>query len=202
MTLGTGGYIGGIRWTDLYFRYWQLVIGSFLSVFGTTVYAVWAFFGKPFPPPPPREPDPGTAPYLLSAVTVLVGCLLLLRYAYGAFRNRRLRRAGGHITAKITKVMEDRSFSINNVHPMRIVAGAEVNGERREFRSQGFAFDPSEYLKAQEIEALAVYVDSRKPDVYFMDTSFLTQRDLVPLLTVLFFWNVFTVITVVLIAHL
>jgi hypothetical protein len=185
------GFIGGARWTDIYIRYGGLIFGTALFLLGLSHPMLsalgnsqgWIKAGSPG-----VRMLSGMEPWF-SIIFTLLGSLLLIRYAYKVLRRWSIRRNGERVTADILRVETDASVSINGISPMRIVAGATAGGARREFRSQALAFDPAEYLKAQDIKSLALYLDPQNPKAYDLDISILTRRDLVYLPAVLLFWN-------------
>jgi len=190
------GTVGGIRWTDVYLRHWQLVFGSMFLVLGISIrllLAVGARVGFAPNETLGARALSGGEPWV-STLAILIGSILMARYLYVAIRNHLIRRNGERLTAAINCVEEDPSTTVNYEHPKRIIASAKVGGVLREFRSKAFAFDPTDYLKSQEINHLTLYVYPQKPSVYVMDTSFLTGRDPFTLTLILSFWNFMAVL--------
>ena len=192
------GTIGGKRWADLYLRFWHLIFGSILFVFGISIRVILvlgARFG--FTQSSSRGADwfSGAEPWL-SSITILAGSILLILYVFTALRRWFIRRNGERVLATITAVEINDKVSINNVYPVRIIASGMAGGILREFRSQPFGFDPTEYLKSQDINTLPVYVYRQNPSVYVMDTSFLTWRDSFTLILALLFWSVAMILSV------
>ncbi|MCX7725542.1 MAG: DUF3592 domain-containing protein [Chitinispirillaceae bacterium] len=79
------------------------------------------------------------------------------------------------VKAKINGVFPNKSISINGRNPFLIEA-QWVNPDTNEihiFKSKNFWYDPSEYLKEEEI---IVKMDPRNPKKYWMDVSFLPKE--------------------------
>lgn len=192
------GFIGGARWTDVYLRYGRLIFGTALLLLGVShpmLRALGNRFGWIDDAAPGARMLSGMEPWF-SVVFTALGSLLLAWFAYACLRRWFIRRNGERVTAEILRVETDNSVSINGISPMRIVAGATAGGARREFRSPALAFDPAEYLKAQDIRSLALYVDPQNPKAYDLDISLLTGRDLIHLPIILVFWNAAVVLAV------
>ncbi|MBW5407912.1 DUF3592 domain-containing protein [Morganella morganii] len=118
----------------------------------------------------------GGAVILLGMGTVfaLVGLLpLAVMYLRGK-SGQRLLREGMPVKARISEVSMNTMVSINGRCPFQIVAQVHDSAENtvKLYHSRNIAFDPAPFINQ---EFVTVYVDTKNPDKYFMDISFLPE---------------------------
>ena len=110
----------------------------------------------------------------LGAVFALVGGIILAVRAAGRRREAELRLHGRRVQARFQAVERNTSLEVNGNHPWRIVCQWQdpTTGLLHLFKSRNLWFDPTPYVKVQE---LTVFVDPRKPKRHFVDVSFLPR---------------------------
>lgn len=87
---------------------------------------------------------------------------------------QRLLREGMPVNARISEVTMNTMISINGRCPFQIVAQIHNSAENtvKLYYSRNIEFDPSPFINQ---EFVTVYVDTKNPDNYFMDISFLPK---------------------------
>lgn len=108
----------------------------------------------------------------MGVIFVLVGTLpLIIMYLRGKSAQRLL-RDGMPVKARITGADMNTTISINGRSPYRIVAQVHNSAENtvKRYYSRNIEFDPAPFIHR---EFVTVYVDTKNPDNYFMDISFL-----------------------------
>ncbi|RUT66835.1 hypothetical protein CKG00_10880 [Morganella morganii] len=108
----------------------------------------------------------------MGVIFALVGTLpLIIMYLRGKSAQRLLRE-GMPIKARITGAEMNTTISINGRCPFRIVAQVHNSAENtvKLYYSRNIAFDPAPFIHQ---EFVTVYADTKNPDNYFMDISFL-----------------------------
>jgi len=111
---------------------------------------------------------------ILGSVFFLIGGGIILGSMLGGRKEKYLKEHGVPITAKFKSVELNESFEVNGRNPFKIVV-EWLNSETQElfiYKSNNLWFDPSDYIKQDEI---TVYVDKNNPKKYFVDTSFLPK---------------------------
>ncbi len=89
-----------------------------------------------------------------------------------ASRNQRLKRDGMPINVKISEIIINNNLRINHRSPYQIIADYHdtLNNRLIRYKSGYLFFDPTPYINR---EFVTVYVDRRKPKIYYLDISFL-----------------------------
>ncbi|EMQ4857273.1 DUF3592 domain-containing protein [Morganella morganii] len=108
----------------------------------------------------------------MGVIFALVGMLpLIIMYRRGKSAQRLLRE-GIPVKAGITGTEMNTTISINGRSPYRIVAQVHNSAENtvKRYYSRNIEFDPAPFIHQ---EFVTVYVDTKNPDNYFMDISFL-----------------------------
>ena len=108
----------------------------------------------------------------MGVIFALVGMLpLIIMYRRGKSAQRLLRE-GIPVKAGITGTDMNTMISINGRCPYRIVAQVYNSAENtvKRYYSRNIEFDPAPFIHQ---EFVTVYVDTKNPDNYFMDISFL-----------------------------
>ena len=117
------------------------------------------------------HPVPDEVPALIRRVKDYE--ILAVRAA-GRRREAELRLHGRRVQARFQAVERNTSLEVNGNHPWRIVCQWQdpTTGLLHLFKSRNLWFDPTPYVKVQE---LTVFVDPRKPKRHFVDVSFLPR---------------------------
>lgn len=110
----------------------------------------------------------------LGLVFGVVGGVILAVHWAGRRREAELRLHGRRVQARFQSVERNPSLTVNGVHPWRIVCQWQDPTTRllHVFKSKNLWFDPSPYVRAEE---LTVFVDPRDPRRYAVDVEFLPR---------------------------
>ncbi len=116
-------------------------------------------------------------PIFLGGFGLVLGGAGGVMLAVRAARRRReaaLRLHGRRVQARFQAVERNASLTVNGVHPWRIVCQWQdpTTGLLHVFKSRNLWFDPTSYVRAQE---LTVFVDPRNPRRYAVDVEFLPR---------------------------
>ncbi len=116
-------------------------------------------------------------PIILGGLGLLFGGVgggMLAARAAGRRREAALRLHGRRVQARFQAVERNASVTVNGVQPWRIVCQWQDprTGLLHVFRSRNLWFDPTSYVRAQE---LTVFVDPRNPRRYVVDVEFLPR---------------------------
>lgn len=110
----------------------------------------------------------------MGAVFALIGTLPLIIMYLRNKSGQRLLREGMPVSARISEVVMNTMISINGRSPFQIVAQVHDSTENtvKLYHSHNIGFDPSPFINQ---EFVTVYVDTKNPEKYFMDISFLPK---------------------------
>jgi hypothetical protein len=114
-------------------------------------------------------------PAVFGAVLGVPGFAIVAVRAARKRREARLRRRGRRVQARITSVARNGNVTVMGHHPYRILCEWHdpETGRVHAFRSRSVYFDPTPFLKGEEI---AVFVDPRDPRRHAVDVDFLPGR--------------------------
>lgn len=110
----------------------------------------------------------------LGGVFSVIGAGIMLFSGMSSRNQINLTTTGEAIQADFQNVELNKSISVNNTHPFRILA-QWVNPRTNElhvFKSENIWFDPSNYIKSKKIK---VYIQPSNPKKYHVDISFLPK---------------------------
>ncbi|HCR3204590.1 DUF3592 domain-containing protein [Morganella morganii] len=110
----------------------------------------------------------------MGAVFALVGTLPLIIMYLRSKSGQRLLREGMPVKARFSEVILNTTININGRSPFQIVAQMHDTAANtvKLYYSHNIAFDPSPFINQ---EFVTVYVDTKNPDKYYMDISFLPK---------------------------
>lgn len=110
----------------------------------------------------------------MGAVFALIGTLPLIIMYLRRKSGQRLLREGMPVSARISEVVMNTMISINGRSPFQIVAQVHDGTENtvKQYHSHNIGFDPAPFINQ---EFVTVYVDTKNPEKYFMDISFLPK---------------------------
>jgi hypothetical protein len=108
------------------------------------------------------------------AIFFLIGGGIWLFTGLKGRRDEYLRTRGTPIQTKFQAVEINENFTVNGVHPFRVVTQWQnpATSELYIFKSNNLCSDPSSYIKQQQI---TVFIDGSNPNKYFVDLSFLPK---------------------------
>ncbi|HBU8232482.1 DUF3592 domain-containing protein [Morganella morganii] len=110
----------------------------------------------------------------MGAVFALAGTLPLIIMYLRSKSGQRLLREGMPVKARFSEVILNTTININGRSPFQIVAQMHDTAANtvKLYYSHNIAFDPSPFINQ---EFVTVYVDTKNPDKYYMDISFLPK---------------------------
>lgn len=110
----------------------------------------------------------------MGAVFALTGTLPLIIMYLRSKSGQRLLREGMPVKARFSEVILNTTININGRSPFQIVAQMHDTAANtvKLYYSHNIAFDPSPFINQ---EFVTVYVDTKNPDKYYMDISFLPK---------------------------
>ena len=82
-------------------------------------------------------------------------------------RNKKLMEIGEQIYVEFDDVIVDRSYSVNNVHPYKIICHSNQY-ENIRFISERIWKNPKYIIDQRNITTFLVYIDSEDPSKYYM----------------------------------
>ncbi|MEQ4986311.1 DUF3592 domain-containing protein [Proteus vulgaris] len=114
----------------------------------------------------------GTILGIFSLAFASTGLIPLYFIRRRANRDQRLKRDGMPINVKISEVIINNNIRINHRSPYQIIADYHdtLNNRLIRYKSGYIFFDPTPYINK---ELVTVYVDKKKPKIYYLDISFL-----------------------------
>ena len=110
----------------------------------------------------------------LGLVFFLIGFSIIV---VGILKNKNikyLKENGTRISAEFQRVKQNRAIQVNDQYPYQILAQWQnpTTTQIHIFTSENIWFDPTDYIKTDEINVL---IDLQNPKKYYVDTSFLPE---------------------------
>ena len=84
---------------------------------------------------------------------------------------QKLLNSGTYVNARFKEIIENTMYSVNGVHPYKIVCEYEYNGKTYIFKSENIWNDPYNVINERHIEYFKVYVNPNNMNKYYVDIS-------------------------------
>lgn len=110
----------------------------------------------------------------MGGLFLLVGLSILIVPMLKGRKDEYLRQSGTPVSTQFQRVELNRSISVNNRHPFRVVTQWQnpATSEVHVFHSNNLWFDPTEYVGSKNI---TVFIEQDNPKKYLVDLSFLPK---------------------------
>ena len=111
----------------------------------------------------------------MGSIFFLIGFLIILFGHLKRKKIRYLRERGCPVKTKFQSVAINTSIEVNGRNPFQIYAQWQdpITSKLHVFKSDNIWFDPTNYIKTDEITVL---IERNNPKKYYVDTSFLPKE--------------------------